>query len=317
MHSKSNLQHNFEEAKPLEALTNMSVQHTLLTDEQKCAKYSLFMWDFPRPWAEGVYWGFLCLIGVGLIVSSAAYNHAMREFEVLQKERDIEAVYATWSPEALIRKERAHRRAMTCCFLISCICFIISATSVFMQCLAMNNLQFCSGEDFMYFYTSLLGTLSIGATIAILGVCVHQFCGLWDLKHPVWAVGLGTPVSLICAIAHYVKQLSPWNFRNMWYQAAAGGSMEQDLSGASNVSTCYSVPLITPENGVVIQFWQGGHIPENTRVLGIDSLGHKIIEFLPPSASSLSQTSLTASSDTLTSTSLESTESTLNMPSEK
>ncbi len=275
----------------------------ILTDEQKCAKYALFMRTFSRTKAEGVYWGFLCLIGAGLIISSAAYNHAMREYEAFQKERDSEAGYVTWSPEALKEKERAHRRATIGCFIVSCICFATCATSVCMQCLAMNNLQFCSGEDFMYFYTSLLGTLSIGATIAILGVCVHQFCGLGDLKHPVWAVGLGTPVSLICAIAHYTKQLCPWNFGNLWHRVVPGGSKKLDRSGASNISGGSSIPMITLDNGAVIQFWEGGDIPKNTKVLGLDSRGHRIIEFLPSPIASLSQASRTTSSGTQTSTS--------------
>ncbi|KAI1852366.1 hypothetical protein JX265_006416 [Neoarthrinium moseri] len=80
--------------------------------------------------------------------------------------------------------------------------FFIAGVAVVMEVYCLLALQFCEGEDLMSLYWSTWTMLQLGSEIAVLGVVLALYHALTDIRHPKWALALGTPVLVVAGFGH-------------------------------------------------------------------------------------------------------------------
>lgn len=85
--------------------------------------------------------------------------------------------------------------------------FIVAGVAVVIEVFSLLALQFCDGEDLMSLYWSTWTMLQLGAEIAILGVVLALYHALFDIRHPKWALALGTPVLVVAGFGHVIPIL--------------------------------------------------------------------------------------------------------------
>lgn len=72
--------------------------------------------------------------------------------------------------------------------------FLVSAATVVIETFCLLALQFCDGEDLMSLYWSTWTMMQVGSQIAIGGIVLALWHTIWNVKHPIWALAMGTPV---------------------------------------------------------------------------------------------------------------------------
>ncbi|ORY62215.1 uncharacterized protein BCR38DRAFT_517587 [Pseudomassariella vexata] len=155
-------------------------------DPARCEHYAHFAARLDRVHFDALYWVFFFSIIAVLFLASWIYQWTM-----LYKEKpDFN--------EAIFRKKL--KLAMAYCSSL----FLIAAVMLVIEVFALLALQFCDGEDLMSLYWSTWAMLQLGSEIAILGIVLalwHQIC---DIRHPLWALALGTPVLVVAGFGHVI-----------------------------------------------------------------------------------------------------------------
>ncbi|KAK8048611.1 hypothetical protein PG994_010341 [Apiospora phragmitis] len=80
--------------------------------------------------------------------------------------------------------------------------FLVSAVTVVIETFCLLALQFCDGEDLMSLYWSTWTMMQLGSQIAIGGVVLALWHTLCNVKHPMWALAMGTPILVVAGLGH-------------------------------------------------------------------------------------------------------------------
>lgn len=83
--------------------------------------------------------------------------------------------------------------------------FLVSAAVIVIETFCLLALQFCDGEDLMSLYWSTWTMMQIGSQIAIGGVVLALWHSLCNVKHPIWALAMGTPVLVVAGLGHVIS----------------------------------------------------------------------------------------------------------------
>ncbi|KAI1482310.1 hypothetical protein F4774DRAFT_308994 [Daldinia eschscholtzii] len=83
--------------------------------------------------------------------------------------------------------------------------FSIAAVFLVIEVFALLALQFCDGEDLMALYWATWTMLQLGSEIAILGVVLALWHHLSNIRLPLWALALGTPVLVVAGFGHVIQ----------------------------------------------------------------------------------------------------------------
>ncbi|KAI1137773.1 hypothetical protein F5Y05DRAFT_61760 [Hypoxylon sp. FL0543] len=155
-------------------------------DPLRCPHYAQFAAGLDRVHFDGIYWTlFFLVIGI-LFVSSWIYQSTMNYRE--------KPGYC----EDLFRKKLKTSLAW-CTFL-----FLVAAVSLVIEVFALLALQFCDGEDLMSLYWATWTMLQLGSEIAILGIDLALWHHLSNVRSPLWALALGTPVLVVAGLGHLI-----------------------------------------------------------------------------------------------------------------
>ncbi|KAI0146584.1 hypothetical protein BJ166DRAFT_502387 [Pestalotiopsis sp. NC0098] len=159
-------------------------------DEEKCRHYAQFMYKLDRIHFDALYWSLFFVVIGTLFVASWIYQSVMKYTE----DPDYDKAEL--------------RRKLKIAMIYTTILFLVAAVAVVMEVFSLLALQFCDGEDLMSLYWSTWTMLQLGAEIAILGVDLALYHALFDIKHPKWALALGTPVLVVAGFGHVIAILS-------------------------------------------------------------------------------------------------------------
>ncbi|KAI1379604.1 hypothetical protein F4677DRAFT_337703 [Hypoxylon crocopeplum] len=153
-------------------------------DPVRCPHYAQFAAGLDRPHFDGIYWTFFFMVIGILFISSWIYQSTMRF-------RDKPG----FSEDKFLRKVKISLVWCTVLFLLAAVLLVIEVFTLLA-------LQFCDGEDLMSLYWSTWTMLQLGSEMAILGICLALWHHLFDVRHPLWALALGTPVLVVAGFGH-------------------------------------------------------------------------------------------------------------------
>jgi len=168
------------------------VNGTYPADPIRCPHYAKFMRNLTQPESNAIFW--LLFIIVLLLLSICARQHHVSA----NLKKDIESGQASAS---YIHNLRSRQLG------IAGLCFLLSVACVIIETFALFNLEYCDGEDLIDIYWSFWGWLGVGSVTAQFGVILSFWIELSDVKHPSWAVALGTPVLVFAALMYYFEEL--------------------------------------------------------------------------------------------------------------
>jgi len=85
---------------------------------------------------------------------------------------------------------------------------------LFVFAIAALNLQYCHGEDLIMFYWASWTLIGCGSFIAEVGLVISLLQNCLHPHHPSapWATALGTPVPVICGMAHYLSNYIKYKY---------------------------------------------------------------------------------------------------------
>ncbi|KAH9887870.1 hypothetical protein F4778DRAFT_773722 [Xylariomycetidae sp. FL2044] len=156
-------------------------------DPVRCQHYAAFASSLDRVHFDAIYWTMFFLVIGSLFVASWSYQWAM--------------VYRE-KPEHC---EDKFRKKLKISLAVSASLFLVSAVMLIMEVYCLLALQFCDGEDLMSLYWSTWTMLQLGSEIAILGIVLAVWHHLYDIRHPLWALALGTPVLVVAGFGHVIS----------------------------------------------------------------------------------------------------------------
>ncbi|KAI0852778.1 hypothetical protein F5Y00DRAFT_272425 [Daldinia vernicosa] len=156
-------------------------------DPLRCPHYAQFASGLDRIHFDGIYWTlFFLVIGI-LFVSSWVYQSTMMYRE---KQGFCEDKF-----------RRRVKIGLAWCTLL----FLIAAVILVVEVFALLALQFCDGEDLMALYWATWTMLQLGSEIAILGVVLALWHHLSNVRLPLFALALGTPVLVVAGFGHVIQ----------------------------------------------------------------------------------------------------------------
>ncbi|KAI0889282.1 uncharacterized protein GGS22DRAFT_69515 [Annulohypoxylon maeteangense] len=155
-------------------------------DPKRCPHYARFAAHLDRPQFDGIYWTFFCSVILILFVSSWIFQSTMRYRE---------------KPEHC---ESTFRRKLKISLAWCTSLFLLAAILLVFEVFALLALQFCDGEDLMSLYWSTWTMLQLGSEIAILGINLAMWHHLFNVRQPLWALALGTPVLVVAGLGHII-----------------------------------------------------------------------------------------------------------------
>ncbi|KAI1417005.1 hypothetical protein F5Y13DRAFT_103175 [Hypoxylon sp. FL1857] len=156
------------------------------TDPVRCPHYAQFAADLDRIHFDGIYWTlFFIVIGI-LFVSSWIYQSTMNYRE---------------SPDYY---EDRFRKKLKTSLAWCTVLFLVAAVFLVIEVFALLALQFCDGEDLMSLYWATWTMLQLGSEIAILGIDLALWHHLSNVRSPLWALALGTPVLVVAGLGHLI-----------------------------------------------------------------------------------------------------------------
>ncbi|KAI2464565.1 hypothetical protein F4781DRAFT_67456 [Annulohypoxylon bovei var. microspora] len=206
-------------------------------DPLRCSHYAQFAAHLDRRHFDGIYWTFFFLVVFVLFVASWIYQSVMRYREKPE-----------YCEDTFRRKLKVSLAWCTALFLIAAILLVFEVFSLLA-------LQFCDGEDLMSLYWSTWTMLQLGSEIAILGINLalwHQLC---NVRQPLWALALGTPVLVVAGLGHLIHLA----FRIFYKKAKESRRASREVNSNAvremvDVSTSTSsAPSIKPEHKHVDQ----------------------------------------------------------------
>ncbi|KAI1470886.1 uncharacterized protein F4812DRAFT_456896 [Daldinia caldariorum] len=144
-------------------------------DPLRCPHYAQFASRLDRTHFDGIYWTLFFLVICILFVSSWVYQSYVNTTTTIT--------------------------AITWCTLL----FSLAAVFLVIEVFALLALQFCDGEDLMALYWATWTMLQLGSEIAILGVVLALWHHLSNVRLPLWALALGTPVLVVAGFGHVIQ----------------------------------------------------------------------------------------------------------------
>ncbi|KAI2621211.1 hypothetical protein GGR54DRAFT_92676 [Hypoxylon sp. NC1633] len=181
-------------------------------DDERCPHYAQFAANLNRVDFDVIYWlFFFTVIGI-LFVASWIYQSTMIY-------RDKPGY-----------REDKFRKKLKASLAWCTVLFLVAAVMLVIEVYALLALQFCDGEDLMSLYWSTWTMLQLGSEIAILGIDLALWHHIYDIRHPLWALALGTPVLVVAGFGH-VMQLA----LRMFYKRARARRRARKAS-ASNTA---------------------------------------------------------------------------------
>ncbi|OTA99793.1 hypothetical protein M426DRAFT_27188 [Hypoxylon sp. CI-4A] len=185
-------------------------------DPQRCPHYAQFASHLDRIHFDGIYWTFFFLVIGILFVSSWIYQSTMTFRE---------------SPE---HSEEAFRRKLKSSLAWCTVLFLAAAVLLVIEVFALLALQFCDGEDLMALYWATWTMLQLGSEIAILGIDLALWHHLSNVRLPLWALALGTPVLVVAGIGHFIQVALGKVYRKA--KASRKSRKEGDEEGIAGIS---------------------------------------------------------------------------------
>ncbi|KAI0022437.1 hypothetical protein F4780DRAFT_197491 [Xylariomycetidae sp. FL0641] len=193
-------------------------------DPLRCPHYAGFAHGLDRKHFDALYWVLFIIVVVILFFASWIYQRTMMY-------RD----HPQYCEETFRRKLRASIAATTALFLVAAI------TLVF-EVYALLALQFCDGEDLMSLYWSTWTMLQLGSEIAILGIVLALWHHLYDIRHPLWALALGTPVLVVAGIGHVISVIIEMFYKKAKQRKRSGtDSRDVEKNATNNTSSASSM----------------------------------------------------------------------------
>ncbi|KAI0111747.1 hypothetical protein F4814DRAFT_364918 [Daldinia grandis] len=181
-------------------------------DPLRCPHYAQFASRLDRIHFDGIYWTlFFLVIGI-LFASSWVYQSTMMYRE---KHGFCEDEF-----------RRRVKIGLAWCTLL----FLIAAVFLVVEVFALLALQFCDGEDLMALYWATWTMLQLGSEIAILGVVLALWHHLSNVRLPLWALALGTPVLVVAGFGHVIQVA----LRMFYDRARARRRARRDAGGADD-----------------------------------------------------------------------------------
>ncbi|KAI0388069.1 hypothetical protein F5Y04DRAFT_16953 [Hypomontagnella monticulosa] len=182
------------------------------TDPVRCPHYAHFAAGLDRVHFDGLYWTFFFLVICILFVSSWIYQSIMRYREKPGFSEDV------------FRKKV--KLGLVWCTIL----FLTAAVLLVMEVFALLALQFCDGEDLMSLYWSTWTMLQLGSEMAILGINLALWHHLSNVRMPLWALALGTPVLVVAGFGHVIHVV----FRKLYKRARAHRHARKAASDVSD-----------------------------------------------------------------------------------
>ncbi|KAI0007060.1 hypothetical protein F4779DRAFT_525890 [Xylariaceae sp. FL0662B] len=156
-------------------------------DPERCRHYARFAAGLSRIHFDVIYWSFFLTVIGTLFLSSWIYQWIM--------------VYR----EKAGFCEYKFRKKLIFGIGFCTALFLLAAVLLVVEVFALLALQFCDGEDLMALYWSTWTMLQLGSEIAILGIVMALWHHLYDIRHPLWALALGTPVLVVAGFGHIIQ----------------------------------------------------------------------------------------------------------------
>ncbi|KAK6865168.1 hypothetical protein PG990_005391 [Apiospora arundinis] len=156
-------------------------------DPGRCNHYAKFASRLDRVHFEGLYWVMFVLVIFFLFLASWIYQWTMWYKD--KADFDVEVFRGKL------------KRALAATLFI----FLVSAAVIVIETFCLLALQFCDGEDLMSLYWSTWTMMQIGSQIAIGGVVLALWHSLCNVKHPIWALAMGTPVLVVAGLGHVIS----------------------------------------------------------------------------------------------------------------
>ncbi|KAI1776640.1 hypothetical protein F4818DRAFT_355335 [Hypoxylon cercidicola] len=154
------------------------------TDPVRCPHYAQFASGLDRRHFDGVYWTLFILVIICLFVSSWVYQSIITYRAKPGSNEDVFREKLKWG-------------LLWCSML-----FLTAGVMLVIEVFCLLALQYCDGEDLMSLLWSTWTMLQLGSEIAILGIVLALWHHLYDIKQPLWALALGTPVLVVAGFGH-------------------------------------------------------------------------------------------------------------------
>ncbi|KAI1098901.1 hypothetical protein F4804DRAFT_103194 [Jackrogersella minutella] len=155
-------------------------------DQQRCSHYAHFAAKLDRIHFDGIYWTLFFLVICILFVSSWIYQSTMMYREKPEYREDV--------------FRRKLKKSLAWCTML----FFTAAVILILEVFTLLALQFCDGEDLMSLYWSTWTMLQLGSEMAILGINLALWHHLCNVRQPLWALALGTPVLVVAGLGHLI-----------------------------------------------------------------------------------------------------------------
>ncbi|RYP02419.1 hypothetical protein DL764_005798 [Monosporascus ibericus] len=181
---------------------------------ERCAHYAGFMSHLDRKHFDALYWALFFVVLLSLFVSSWIYQRTM----MLRNKPHVE--------------EATLRNRLKVALALSAAIFLVTAAICVVEVYALLALQFCDGEDLMSLFWSTWTMLQLGSEIAILGVVLALWHSIVEIRHPVWALALGTPVLVVAGFGHVIQY-----FCELYWKRARDRRRQRSVSRSTATST--------------------------------------------------------------------------------
>lgn len=188
-------------------------------DPGRCEHYARFAARLDRTTFEGLYWLMFCLVIFFLFFSSWIYQWYVSLSSVSSHTRNLPMFSpieefdtdkkllcrTMWYKEKPDFDTDVFRGKLKRALVATIFIFLVSAATVVIETFCLLALQFCDGEDLMSLYWSTWTMMQVGSQIAIGGIVLALWHTLCNVKHPIWALAMGTPVLVVAGLGHVIS----------------------------------------------------------------------------------------------------------------
>ncbi|CAJ2512741.1 Uu.00g008600.m01.CDS01 [Anthostomella pinea] len=216
-------------------------------DDVRCRHYAAFTSHLTRFHFDVMYWVLFLLVIGTLFLASWIYQWTMTYRET-----------PNYSEEKFRRKLKV---SLGC----SSTLFLVAAVLLVMEVYALLALQFCDGEDLMSLYWSTWTMLQLGSEIAILGIVLALWHHLCDVKHPLWALALGTPVLVVAGFGHVISLTLEMFYKKAKARRSTRRASRSGALSEKDVATSSSDTSIKPDREETEQRMRDDSIAEQGR----------------------------------------------------
>ncbi|KAI9154804.1 hypothetical protein HJFPF1_07361 [Paramyrothecium foliicola] len=248
-------------------------------DDALCHRYAQFASHMVRWQFKIIYW--TMFITNLLVLFLASWTYTKYVTPLLMPTLSFTYVCPLHrGQEALQRFEHqpAKRNKSLRTYIFLCLgCVLVSTVIVVMEVYALLALQFCDGEDLMSLYWSTWTMIQVGSLIAMIGIILALLHSLRDLRHPPWALALGTPVLVIAGVLHLFHDCTSKRVKSMRKSVDMTDGPPISQVNTIQVPDEYDDSAIhgefigfTVEGGPIVKFLRPpqGPLPSNAELLG-------------------------------------------------